>query len=205
MVNKSCRKSSQLLNESVLVLNKYFLAIQVTNVKEAIVTLVSGKSRVVDQDYVMYDLPAWEAKSFQLRLDGMEMYPGVLRSPSITLVAPQVILIPDCVFDNPAIKTVKYSRRNVLQRDNYTCQYCGHRFPKQQLTLDHIIPKSKGGRSSWTNVVTCCKACNADKGDRLLTDLGWKLLKKPTQPKWRSHVGTPFGEEKKKYWEVFLG
>jgi hypothetical protein len=193
------------LTDSVLVLNRYFLAIQVTNVKEAIINLVSGKAKVVDKSYVQYDLAGWEEKSFEIRLNGTQDYPGILRSPSTTLVAPQVIIIPDCEFNNPAIKTVRYSRRNLFQRDRYTCQYCRRKFDKKNLTIDHVTPKSQGGRSEWTNVVACCKGCNTRKGDKTLKELGWKLAHPPTRPKWRSHIGKSFRHEKKEYWETFLG
>jgi len=193
----------RLINESVLVLNKYFLAIQVTVVKEAICALVTGKARVVDQNYTMYDFTAWAEYTAMHDDDGT--YPGVIRSPSVEIFAPHVILIPDCEFNSPLIKTVKYSRRNIYQRDKNTCQYCGKKIDRKNLTLDHIVPKSKGGKSSWTNVVASCVWCNSEKGDKLLSELGWKLRKQPTKPRWKSHIGVPFNRSKKEYWEKFLG
>ena len=196
----------KLLNESVLVLNKYFLAIQVTTVREAIITLVSGKSRIIDENYLTYNLTSWHARSMELKQSGqLDKYPGVLRSPSTTLVVPYAIIIPDCEFNNPAIKTVKYSRRNLVKRDNYTCQYCKKKFDKKDLTVDHVTPRSKGGKSTWTNVVACCRPCNAIKQDKTIEELGWSLTKKPTQPRWKSHIGIPFNKEKKERWKVFLG
>ncbi len=195
----------KLLNESVLVLNKYLLAIQVTSVQEPIKNLVSGKIKIIDKEWCTYNLEEWTAKTFELRLNGIEDYPGLLRSPSTALAAPVVITVPSCEFNNPAIKTVRYSRRNLLERDLYTCQYCHRKFSKKELTVDHVIPKSKGGRSNWTNVVACCRKCNGDKKDKSLQELGWQLKKQPTKPKWRSHVGKSFSSEKKEYWERFLG
>jgi 5-methylcytosine-specific restriction endonuclease McrA len=194
-----------LLNENVLVLNKHYLAVQVAVAKEAIIALVTGKAQVVDETYAVYNLDQWHEYTTGASLDDMDKYPGILRSPSVQLLVPHVIRFPDCEYSSPLIKTVKYSRRNIYQRDGHTCQYCGDKFRKEFLTLDHIIPKSKGGRSSWTNIVTCCKQCNADKGDQLLEDIGWKLLKQPVKPRWNSHIGTPFKAAKKKYWENFLG
>ena len=195
-----------LIHEQVLVLNKYFLAIQVTVVKEAICALVTGKARVVDQDYRSYDLESWREYTTQERGNGTaRAYSGFIRSPSVEIFAPQIIMIPDCEFNSPLIKTIKYSRRNIYQRDDNLCQYCGKKVDKKSLTLDHVIPKSRGGKSSWTNVVASCVWCNSEKGDKLLSELGWKLLKTPTRPKWKSHIGIPFAKSKKKYWEKFLG
>lgn len=192
----------RLIHESVLVLNKHFLAIQVTIAKEAVCALVTGKAEVVDQNYSTYDLRQWQEYT---KSADPSMYAGLIRSPSVQILVPQVIRIPDCEFNNPVIKTVKYSRRNVYQRDDFTCQYCRRKFPKDKLTLDHVIPKSRGGKSSWVNVVTCCKRCNEDKGDRLLEELGWELPVQPKRPRWRSHIGVPFNNTKKEYWEQFLG
>lgn len=207
-----------LLNESVLVLNKYYMAVQVTIVKDSIIALVTGKAQVVDDDYVTYDITQWSEYSRMMEDDPeiAEKYAGVLRSPSTHLFTPQVVRFPDCEYTSPLIKTVKYSRRNIYTRDKYTCQYCHNQRPevlkalrakepkKSLLNLDHVIPKSRGGPSSWTNIVTSCKWCNADKGDKLLEELGWKLPKTPAKPKWQSHVGTPFQRVKKKYWQRFL-
>jgi len=199
---------SSLIYENVLVLNKFFLAIQVTIVKEAVCALVTGKAKIVDEYYTMHDLEQWKAFTKTFR-DSVHPRPAhepwnVLRSPSTTILVPQVIIIPDCEFNSPLIKTIKYSRRNIYQRDKNTCQYCGKKVDRKNLTLDHVVPKSRGGKSSWINVVTSCIWCNSDKGDKLLKELGWQLKKQPTRPRWKSHVGVPFSKTKKEYWEKFL-
>ena len=71
------------------------------------------------------------------------------------------------------------SRKNILLRDHNTCQYCGRIFPPQDLTLDHIAPRSRGGDSAWENLVTCCRSCNNRKGDRSPEAAGMRLLKRP--------------------------
>ena len=193
-----------LLNENVLVLNKHYLAVQVAIAKEAINALVKGSAQVVDHEYTTYDLDQWHKYTRNASEEIREIYLGMIRSPSTHLFIPHVVRFPDCEYTNPLIKSVKYSRKNIYSRDNYTCQYCREHFQKDLLTLDHVIPKSKGGKSNWTNIVTCCKSCNSSKGDKLLKDLGWELLKKPTSPRWESHTGSPFRKHKKRYWEPFL-
>lgn len=192
------------------------MAVQVTIVKDSIIALVTGKAEVVDDEYAKYTMEDWIEYTASADEETRKKYGGLIRSPSTTILAPQVIRFPDCEYTSPLIKTIKYSRRNIYSRDKYQCQYCGNErkefkaamklgaTKKELLNLDHIIPRSRGGKSSWTNVVTSCIWCNADKGDSLLEELGWKLNKTPAKPKWESHTGTPFGKERKKYWEKFL-
>jgi len=194
-----------LLSGSVLILNKFFMAIQVTSVRAAISALVSGKAKCVDLNYSTYDLEDWKSYSKKhLWTQNGNNFSGVIRSPSTTLLIPEVIIDPDCEFSSPHIKTVRYSRKSIYQRDKNTCQYCGKKCSKKDITLDHIIPRAKQGRSTWTNVVACCVKCNSSKQDKSLEELGWKLLRTPKKPNWKSHIGTPFSMEKKSFWEMFL-
>ena len=80
------------------------------------------------------------------------------------------------------------NRKNVIWRDKYTCQYCAKRFSFVELTMDHIIPKSRGGDKSWSNIVASCKKCNSNKGNRTPEEAKMPLIKKPTVPKWSIHV-----------------
>lgn len=80
---------------------------------------------------------------------------------------------------------VAFSRGNVYLRDKWTCQYCAQRFGSTKgLTLDHVVPRSRGGPSSWTNIVTACIPCNARKADRTPKEARMKLLAEPVQPRW---------------------
>ena len=80
------------------------------------------------------------------------------------------------------------NRKNVVWRDKNVCQYCGNRFCFSDLTMDHVIPKSRGGDKSWTNIVTSCKRCNNSKGDRTPEEAKMPLIKKPFIPKWNIDV-----------------
>ena len=80
------------------------------------------------------------------------------------------------------------NRKNVVWRDKNVCQYCGGRFSFTDLTMDHVIPKSRGGDKSWTNIVACCKRCNNKKGNRTPEEAKMPLIKKPAIPKWNIHV-----------------
>jgi len=76
-------------------------------------------------------------------------------------------------------RKIRVNRHRIMRRDGYTCVYCGS---KKNLTIDHIIPKSKGGDNTWRNLVTCCSPCNLKKGDKSLEEIGMRLIKKPTEP-----------------------
>lgn len=192
---------TDILSDSVLVLNQAYLAIQVWTAKDAISALVAGRAEVINKQYRTFSFDQWIQQSLD---EDKESYSGIVRSPSVTILVPQVIRVPEYKYCNFAPERVRYSRVNIYRRDSYICQYCRKKTPRSDLTLDHIIPKSRGGKNIWENIVTCCKPCNTMKGDKLLSELGWELKTKPRQPRWKSHVGIPFGAQKKAYWETFL-
>lgn len=94
-------------------------------------------------------------------------------------------------------RRVRVNRHRILKRDNYSCVYCGS---KKQLTIDHIIPKSKGGGNTWDNLVTCCISCNSKKGDKMLHETNMKLMKKPTEP---TIFSDSVGQSLQKLWIEF--
>ncbi len=98
------------------------------------------------------------------RVNVVSEYDQVVRSPSVELRLPSVISLKEYV---PPAARPAFTRFNVFLRDRFTCQYCGEPGPTQQLTFDHIVPRSRGGRTTWENVVTACSSCNLRKGGRL--------------------------------------
>jgi len=115
------------------------------------------------------------------RAMSLEFYEEEIHSPNKTFKLPAVIVIFNIV------KQMKFepkcSRRNILIRDNYTCQYCAERFTANVLTLDHVLPRSRGGKETWKNLVTACKKCNQEKANRTPKEASMRLLKKPEMPK----------------------
>jgi 5-methylcytosine-specific restriction endonuclease McrA len=103
-------------------------------------------------------------------------------------------------YVNAPYKGVNLTRQNIFKRDNFECQYCGK---KRELTIDHVIPRSKGGKDTWLNLVTACKKCNAKKGEQSPEGAGMPLVIKPTKPSYaiflRDHVSDKSGE-----WDLFL-
>lgn len=108
-------------------------------------------------------------------------YDDVIRSPSVTWQMPAVIRLKK--LDRRRVKNgIKFSRQNVYARDGYCCQYCGERFKEDDLSYDHVVPKSAGGRRSWTNIVTACKPCNLRKANRSCDQAGMWPRREPVQP-----------------------
>ena len=132
--------------------------------------------------YLPLSLWGWQDSvkaCFQGRVNVVAEYEQVIRSPSFEMQLPSVIALKDYV---PMNRAPAFTRFNVFLRDHFTCQYCSTRFPVQSLTFDHVIPRSKGGGTSWENVVTACQKCNLRKGNRYLRDSGMRLIKEPLRP-----------------------
>lgn len=160
----------------VLLLNYTYEALHVTSLKRAIKLLVADKAEIVKT------------------LDGKKVH-----SPTITLSVPTIIRL--LYFVTRPHLEVSLTRKNILLRHNYTCQYCGIRDPKN-MTVDHVVPKSMGGRTTWENLVSACKSCNSKKQGHFLHQAKMRLLSKPRKPKlipWR-----PFRKEVPDAWLPFL-
>lgn len=109
----------------------------------------------------------------------LEYYDAVIHSATKEWKIPSVISLLNHAPEN---RRVPFCRKNVFIRDEFTCQLTGKKYPVDQLTFDHVIPRCKGGRTTWDNIVTACKEANSRKGDRTLNKCGYKLLKQPYEP-----------------------
>jgi 5-methylcytosine-specific restriction endonuclease McrA len=115
------------------------------------------------------------------KADVLEEYEATVSSPSTTIRLPAVLQLKKHVVRNK--KDVKFSRANVYQRDDHRCQYCGTRKPVSGLNYDHVLPRSRGGKTTWENIATSCVACNLKKDNRTPEEAGMRLLRKPTKPR----------------------
>jgi 5-methylcytosine-specific restriction endonuclease McrA len=140
----------------VLILNQTFEPLQVCGARRAVILLFTGKAERVEDTS------------------------RVIRSPSTVLLLPSVIRLHRFVR-KPAQPSIAFNKKNILKRDAYTCQYCG-RNSGERMTMDHVIPKSLGGRTVWENVVSACRACNLKKGNKSLEEARMCLLRRPTKP-----------------------
>ena len=185
------------LADKVLVLNRSWVAVNVATVRRALTLVYQDVARIVaPDDYSTYDFDGWVEAS-QAAKTGRRIH-----APSFSLCVPEVIVLS--VFNSRFSKEVCFSRRNIFERDENTCQYCGRKFERSELTLDHVVPRSRGGSSTWTNIVVACLKCNIRKGDRLPNELSLKLLRTPIKPQWATRVGVKLGRIYKPSWERFL-
>jgi 5-methylcytosine-specific restriction endonuclease McrA len=113
------------------------------------------------------------------RVSVLSEYEAVVHSPSLRMRLPSVIALKDYI---PAARRPAFTRFNVFLRDSFECQYCGQAQPTQDLTFDHVIPRSRGGRTTWDNVVTACGPCNLRKGSHLPRECHMHPRQAPRQP-----------------------
>lgn len=183
-----------MINEQVLVLNRNYQPVNVTNVRRAFTMLYMDLAKALDGEFRVFDFGEWA------RLE-----PGhdAIKSVSRAFRAPRVILLQN--YDRMPIGQVRFSRTNVFARDNYTCQYCSKQPRTSELNLDHVIPRSRGGATTWENVVCSCVPCNLKKGRRTPDEANMKLLRQPSRPRWSALVRHPLGTAKHSDWQPYLG
>lgn len=148
------------LNQPVLILNSYYVPVSIRSVKDAICMVLLEKAQVIKASVDEF-----------------------IRSEKLSIPLPRIILLSNYYLVPQ--KTLRLNRVNILERDEYTCIYCGKKPSPSKLTLDHIIPRSRwddipkekkpGEFNSWENLVTACKDCNTKKGNRLLSEIRWKV------------------------------
>jgi 5-methylcytosine-specific restriction endonuclease McrA len=142
------------------------------------------RTLLLSQSYEPVKVVSWQRAITLLTLGKVEVleeYDGFVRSPTLAIKVPAVIRLLRAFrrFRKP----VKFSRVNIYSRDNYTCQYCGTKKRAAELTYDHVVPRSRGGKTVWTNIATCCVECNLKKGSRTPEQAGMRLRKQPKQPR----------------------
>lgn len=187
-----------MLSQGVLVLNKNWLAVHVCSVRRAVSLVVQDYARIVADDYRIHDFDSWRQLSQHVGEHGNEF----IHTPNFRILVPEVILLTG--FQRMPPRTVKFNRRNIYMRDHYTCQYCGVQPPKEDLTIDHIIPRSKGGRSTWENVVLACQRCNTRKGSKAPEDVGMRLLKPARRPHWLATLRSTLKGPERPIWQRFV-
>lgn len=183
------------LNTKVLILNRSYLPIHVTSVRRAFALLYQGIARAVNDQYQTFDFDSWSDLSVSVREESVGLVNRVIRVPRVILLVG---------YDRVPKRQVRFSRYNIYARDNCTCQYCGRKLPRYELNLDHVIPRSKGGTSTWENVVCSCQECNRRKGGENPQEAGMHLLRKPYKPKWTPFMQETFTLSRYREWLPFL-
>lgn len=191
------------LSHPVLVLNRNWQAINVVNVARALIMLWNETAHAVNpQTYQTYDWKDWT----KLCPEDDEL---AVNTVSLRLCVPEIVTLTH--YDRLPASEVTLSRRNIHKRDKYTCQYCGVQPGAEELTIDHILPRSRGGETTWKNCVLACLKCNKRKDNRTLRVAGMRLKKQPVKPTWSplySLTALPIESWKKfiseAYWQVEL-
>lgn len=192
------------LDNNVLVINKSWMATHLCDGYEAFKQLYEENAEVIWPVYEPDgESPYYEAHTFKGWLDrGVrdgEVAIGLTQGRRIAL--PTIIRLYD--YNTVHNRKVRYDRRAVMTRDQFTCQYCGQRYPLHRLNIDHVVPRAQGGRTGWENVVCSCIPCNSEKADRTPRQAGMTLLSQPKMPHWLTQVALSHGMIHRD-WKPFL-
>jgi 5-methylcytosine-specific restriction endonuclease McrA len=192
------------LDCNVLVLNKHYMAIRIVGARRAFSLLFRELAEVVSLEegrYSNYDFESWcEVSELRRHFepDGHDWVSTV----NFYIAVPRIIRL--LFYDRLPRNEVKFNRRNIFARDKNRCQYCGKRYPTSELSLDHIIPRSMGGKAVWENIVCACTMCNVKKGGRPPKQAGLTLIQKPVRPKHNPLVHIHLGHRRYRSWKQFL-
>src|SRR4030042_1947860 len=192
------------LDCNVLVLNKHYMAVRIVGARRAFSLLCRELAEVVsfeEGSYSNYNFESWGEIS-QLRRqfepDGCDWVSPV----NFHVAVPRIIRL--LFYDRLPRTEVKFNRRNIFARDKNHCQYCGKRFPTTELSLDHVIPRTMGGKATWDNIVCACSQCNARKGGRTPKQAGMTLIQKPIKPNTSPLLHIHLGHQRYHSWKQFL-
>ncbi len=192
---KSPPMTASILTQDTLVLNRSWMAIATTPVRHALSLLFTGSAQAIEPStFEVHDFESWMALPVPEGQSSISTVRMELRVPEV------VVLMR---FAGVPKQHLPFTRRNLLRRDQSMCQYCG-RFPgHHELSIDHVIPRARGGDTSWENCVLACVQCNRRKGSKLIEQTGMKLLARPRAPQW-SPIFEVAGKQKREAWRRFV-
>jgi 5-methylcytosine-specific restriction endonuclease McrA len=193
------------LDASVLVLNRLFMAVRVVRARKAFVLLWKELAEVVsveDETFNTYDFSSWAQISEQRRRFQPALHSEWVRTVRFELAVPRVIRL--LRYDRIPKTQVRLNRRNLFARDGNRCQYCGRKFRTKDLSIDHVVPRSRGGHTVWTNVVCACLKCNVKKGGRTPREARMKLVKEPKRPRFSPVITLHARDKRYRSWKQFL-
>lgn len=188
------------LDQPVLVLNRFWQPVHTCSVRRALKLLCLGHAQVVQTEgedrFRTHDLGSWVEHSAR------EVVDDLIRTVRLAMRIPKIIVL--ALYEKLPRMEVRFTRRNVFLRDKFTCQYCAKVFPENDLNLDHVLPRDKGGRTTWENIVTSCIRCNTRKANKLPHESGMHPLRKPVAPRWRPMFGIRENARSDVSWSHFL-
>jgi 5-methylcytosine-specific restriction endonuclease McrA len=192
------------LSSSVLLLNRLYMAIRVVSAKRAMTLVFRDQAEVVSVEngnYLSYDFDNWVEVS-QAHAEFEPELHDWIRTVRCQIAVPRIIRLLG--YDKLPRTSVKLNRRNIFARDHNCCQYCGVRVATSELSIDHVVPRSHGGKTTWDNVVCACTKCNVKKGGRTPVQARMRLKSTPKRPA-RSPVLTfKMSDSRYASWKQFL-
>ena len=185
-----------ILTEPTLVLNQRWAPIRTTTVREALCLLYKGAARAIEPETCeAHDFRSWA------QLAAERDKPRV-RTVRLSIRVPEVIVLTR--YAGFPAEEIVFSRRNLFKRDRNACQYCGAQPGTDALTIDHVVPRSQGGVSSWENCVLACLACNVRKSNRTPERAGLRLRNTPRRPRWSPSITIATLGKRRESWEQFV-
>lgn len=189
-----------MLDRSILVLNKGWTPIAITTVKRGFSLVFKDHASIIHPTtYELFSMERWFA-DFSSSADGAEPDFAFVRTTSVFVRLPEVVVLGR--YNGVPNKELAFNRRNVFRRDNFTCQYCGGKPGMKCLSIDHVMPSSRGGGNSWLNCVVACVKCNTRKGNRTPYEANMPLIALPDKPTWND--GVDAGEQAPASWSAFI-
>ena len=190
----------------VIVLNKTWTPIEVIDIFDAISKIYQEKAMALDSSFRMHNWESWVSNWSEAAFLAQD----VVKTPNLNIPIPKVIVLKN--YKGFVKRRPKCNRRNLFKRDNETCQYCGLKGDYNLFDMEHVVPRSQGGKTEWTNVVLSCVKCNQKKRNRTPEQAGMKLIRKPFKPKWMELKGNSNGVKinswhellSEMYWSVEL-
>ncbi len=191
-------------------LNAHYAALRIISAKRALSLLFKTDAsdepmaevvHVEDGKFMSYNFADWQELS-EFRREFEPAKHDWIRTVRFDLAVPRIIRVLS--YSRVPRQPVKLNRRNIFARDHNMCQYCGKRLPTSELSLDHLIPRSQNGPTTWENIVTCCLKCNVRKGNRTPERAGMKLLNKPVRPSSSPVLRVKLSDDKYRSWRQFV-
>jgi len=190
------------LSKQILVLNRLWQPVNIIGVKRGFGLLFQEHARVVHpigDSYQVFEPGEWIEHCIEHPPTRAQ---DIIRTVRLTLRIPSILLLNG--YDRLPLKEVRFSRQTVFERDHFECQYCDRVYPLRLLSIDHVIPRDRGGADSWENVVTCCTECNSRKANRLPHEAGMRLKQRPQRPRWKPFVQLSTSSSRDEAWTPFL-
>jgi 5-methylcytosine-specific restriction endonuclease McrA len=157
--------------------------------------LYRGVAKAVDNQYKTFNYESWSQIAVEQREESIGLVDKLIKIPRVIMLV---------AYDRVPKTQVRFTRANIFARDRNICQYCGKPFTRNELSIDHVIPRSYGGKSLWDNVVCCCFNCNRKKGGKTPKQAGMEILTPPHRPRWTPLSRISFQDTKHKEWLPFL-